>query len=163
MLVVTVMNDFDTLSSAELVAYIVEHCHSPLREELPRLEGLAQKVLQVHGYTAPDRLRPLASVVSALRAHLETHLDKEEKVIFPRILARSSGVSGPIGALVHDHSAIDELLRSVRTLTMGYVSPEGACASWRALYRGLRHMDEQLQHLLHLEDELLYPLALSAA
>lgn len=155
--------DFSALSPPELVAYIVETYHVRLREDLPRLEMLAQKILRVHGQKDPERLAPLASVVSTLRAHLEAHLDKEEQVIFPRILTRAPGIEGPIGALRHDHEAIDALLASVRSLTAGFVAPPNACGSWRALYRGLSQVEEDMQHHLHLEDDLLYPRALSAA
>ncbi len=34
---------------ADLSEHIVHHCHEPLREELPRLVGMAKKVYAVHG------------------------------------------------------------------------------------------------------------------
>lgn len=65
-----------------LIGHIVSTYHSPLRDELPRLESMATKVARVHGARA-SHLARLETIVSQLSAELSLHMRKEELVLFP--------------------------------------------------------------------------------
>ncbi len=73
-------------STEELLSLLVRHYHPRLRDDLVRLQGLAVKVLRVHGSKDPERLHALATAIVDLQEELEPHLDKEEQVLFPMIL-----------------------------------------------------------------------------
>ena len=66
----------------ELLDHIVSRYHSVLREDLPRLGRMADKVAEVHG-SRHSELRELADVYRELRDELTPHLATEEERVFP--------------------------------------------------------------------------------
>jgi regulator of cell morphogenesis and NO signaling len=48
----------------------------------------------------------------------------------------------------------------LRELTNGYIVPDGACNTWRALWHGLAALEESLHQHIHLENNILFPRAL---
>ena len=150
-----------------LVDHIVATYHEPLREELPRLESMATKVLRVHGSKAPY-LGRVEALLMELAADLRLHMQKEEWVLFPAIRAIEGGahpgmpISAPIGVMEHEHDRAGSVLSELREITGGYVVPPWACETFRALYRGLSELETTMHVHVHLENNVLFPRALSA-
>ncbi|MDP6730496.1 MAG: DUF542 domain-containing protein, partial [SAR324 cluster bacterium] len=69
----------------DLMDHILARYHQPLKEELPRLEAMLDKVYQVHGEKDPERLLSLVNVFRALKEELKDHMEKEEVILFPMI------------------------------------------------------------------------------
>ena len=65
---------------SDLVEHILAAYHKPLNEELPRLEAMARKVVDVHRDKQPEMLPELLSVYLGLKAELEQHMAKEEEI-----------------------------------------------------------------------------------
>jgi regulator of cell morphogenesis and NO signaling len=154
----------------ELIRRIVETYHADLREELPRLGQMVEKVLNVHGARHPE-IAPLAVTYRALRAELEMHMLKEEKVLFPYIekleslaaagqpLAAHPFIDAPIGMMEHEHDDAAQALARMRELTVGYTPPADACNTFRGLYHGLAELEKALHEHIHLENNVLFPRA----
>jgi len=146
----------------DLMGHIVITYHDALREELPRLERLASKVADVHGEKAPQ-LKRLKHVLGELAADLVDHMRKEELVLFPAIRAVENGlherawVSTPIAVMEDEHEHAGELLAELRRITQGYVAPEWACGTLRALYDGLSELEAAMHVHVHLENNVLFP------
>jgi regulator of cell morphogenesis and NO signaling len=146
----------------DLVEHILAAYHRPLDEELPRLEVMARKVHQVHGEKAPEMLSELLSVYVALKAELEQHMAKEEQILFPMIQqGQGSMADGPISVMEHEHENAGAALARLRALTNGYEVPGEACNTWRALWHGLAALEKALHQHIHLENNILFPRALS--
>ena len=152
-----------------LINYIVATYHLPLREELPRLESMAAKVSRVHGAKAPHLTR-LEAIVSELSADLRAHMGKEELVLFPAIRAVERGqgqpsfpLAAPIGVMEDEHDRAGALLSELRAITDGYVTPVWACQTFRALYHGLSELEAEMHLHVHLENNILFPRALTVA
>ena len=150
---------------ALLIEYIVATYHDSLREELPRLQAMAVKVAQVHGARAASFVE-IATTVELLSEDLLTHMRKEETVLFPAIRAIEEGradagwIKAPIAVMEHEHDRAGALLRDLRELTGGYLPPDGACATTRALYQGLQELEDSMHMHVHLENNMLFPRAL---
>lgn len=158
---------------ADLVRFIVEKYHADLRSELPRLTFMAAKVLDVHGAKYPGVLQALAATFRGLREELETHMMKEEQVLFPycvrlekmaadgQTLAASpfGSIQAPIGMMEHEHESAARALDRLRELTQGYVPPVDACNTFRGLYHGLAELERDLHEHIHLENNVLFPRA----
>jgi len=145
-----------------LIEHILGTYHAPHKEELPRLEAMARKVNQVHGAKDPQRLQALEDTVIALRADLEQHMMKEEQILFPMIASGRGGMAGgPISVMEMEHDEAGAMLRRLRELTEDYQVPDGACNTWRALWVGLEDLERALHEHIHLENNILFPLALS--
>jgi regulator of cell morphogenesis and NO signaling len=162
--------DWASMGPAELVDHLEATHHTYLHSELPRLGALVDKVVAVHGQRHPE-LEEVASIFGALRADLEPHLLKEERVLFPMIreLAESSSLpefhcgslTNPIRVMLAEHDQAGELLARLRGATGGYVVPHDACASYRALYDGLAELESDTHLHVHKENNLLFPAVLA--
>jgi regulator of cell morphogenesis and NO signaling len=156
---------------AALADFIVSTHHAYLRRELPRLDRMIGKVAQAHGGRHPE-LWELRSVFAVLRRELETHMLKEEWVVFPLLRRleheptdgeRSDGLAALISAMEHEHRDAGAALARMRDLTNGYSPPSGACNTYRAMLAGLAELETDLHHHIHRENNLLFPRVLSAA
>jgi regulator of cell morphogenesis and NO signaling len=158
--------DWASMGPAELVEHLETTHHAYLHTELERLDALAEKVAGVHGSRHPETVE-VRAVYKKLRADLEPHLLKEERVLFPMIreLATSSvapsfqcgSVWNPISVMMLEHDRAGELLATLRTVTNGYQTPADGCASYRALYEGLAQLETDTHLHVHKENNLLFP------
>jgi regulator of cell morphogenesis and NO signaling len=149
----------------ELMQHIVQTHHVYTRAELPRLQEMLALVNQVHGEKYGDLLMPLQEKFLLLKEEIEAHLRKEEEVIFPAIAALLAGrtngsIAQGIEELESEHDGAGDLLKAMRQITDDYQVPEGVCATYEALYRGLQELEADLHRHIHLENNVLFPRAL---
>src|SRR5262245_40404982 len=149
-----------------LTSHVVTVYHQPLREELPRLKAMAERVARVHGGKALYLAR-LEAIVSELAADLLTHMRKEEMMLFPAIEELTRGVTGrwfpidtPIAVMEHEHDHAGSLLEELRVITSGYQVPDWGCATMRALYQDLAELEATMHVHVHLENNVMFPRAL---
>lgn len=153
-----------TLPPAELADYIVEVHHGFLRRELPRIHQMSQRVAQVHGGHTPS-LVEVYKVYCELFRELDSHMMKEEQVLFPMIRTLSEGGSapmpleGPLSVMVHEHEEVGNALAKLNELTSKYAPPQDACNTYRALFAGLADLEKDLHTHIHLENSILFPAA----
>jgi regulator of cell morphogenesis and NO signaling len=147
----------------DLVQHILVAYHGPLKEELPRLESMARKVLEVHGDKDPETLSEVVEVYAGLKAELSQHMVKEEQILFPMIeQGQGAMAGGPVSVMKDEHDSAGAALRRLRDLTKDYQVPPGACNTWRALWHGLAALEESLHQHIHLENNILFPRALGS-
>ena len=147
--------DWSDATSLELVDHILARYHAVHREQLPELIRLARKVEQVHGERA-DCPRGLADQLDAMAQELESHMRKEEDVLFPMIVHHGARAGAPIPALRMEHDEHGAALRRVAELTDDITPPRAACTTWRALYAGLRTFRQDLVAHIHTENNILF-------
>jgi len=153
---------WDQRSVGELIQHILDRYHASLRSELPRLIELAEKVESAHA-GEPDRPAGLADLLTEVRAAVESHLTKEEQILFPLILAgRGQTAHMPVQVMIQEHEDHGRNLQRIRDLTADLTLPENACPSWRELYRALAELQVDLMDHIHLENNILFPRALTA-
>lgn len=157
--------DWATAPLHELIDHVVTTYHDALREDLPRLEGIAIRVAGVHGAKDP-MVKRLHQILSELSADLIEHMQKEERILFPSIRAREQGahsmpLSQPIGVMEGEHDRAGELLVEMRAMTDDYTVPTWGCATVRALYQGLAELESAMHVHVHLENNVLFPRALA--
>jgi regulator of cell morphogenesis and NO signaling len=155
--------DWTSATTAELVAHIVDRHHAYLREELPRLRLLVDKVARAHGDRHPE-LTDVRSTFATLADELEHHLAEEEQDVFPACIAHEEGtqpgaLAEPIGHMVHEHEQVAAGLRRLRALTNAYEPPSDACNSYRSMLDGLRTLEEDTHRHVHKENNILFPRA----
>lgn len=149
----------------ELCEYIVQKHHGFLREELPRIHAMAERVAHVHGSHTPS-LVEIYKVFTDMANELAGHVEKEEGILFPGIEAMSRGESvpgsleGPVEELTREHAKANNALARLRELTHDYQPPADACNTYRALFAGLEDLETDLQRHIHLENSVLFPAAL---
>jgi regulator of cell morphogenesis and NO signaling len=164
--------DFQRLSVAELVQYILDKHHVYTRDEMQRLEALADKVVAAHG-TNHAELLGVRDLLAQMFAELKGHMFKEEQILFPFIVELEQSVSqqrpvpfapfgtvnNPISMMMSEHDNVGEILRDLRKLSSDYQTPEDACMSYKTFYEALEAFELDLHQHIHLENNLLFPKA----
>lgn len=149
------------LSIPALVALIIQRHHGWLRESLPWIRTMADKVAHVHG-GHDQRLVELGRVVRTLAETLLPHLDDEERDLFPALMARGkqrAAVEAGLASMEEEHQAVGGLLARTRSLTDDFAPPEWACGTYRALLAELEHLEDDVLRHVHLENHVLAPKA----
>jgi regulator of cell morphogenesis and NO signaling len=150
-------------SPAELADHIEAHYHAALRRDVPPLIEAARKVERVHAEKA-EVPAGLADELAAFWEEMQSHMHKEEKVLFPMLRrgVRGAAVAPPVAVMMHEHDDHALRLARIRELTGGISTPAHACATWRALYAGLAQMETELMLHIHLENNILFARATAA-
>jgi regulator of cell morphogenesis and NO signaling len=161
--------DASSMSLTELVDHIEQAHHAYLHEELPRIAAMTLKVAIVHGEKDP-RLKQVQETFRGMALELWNHMYKEEECLFPMIrqLEASEGlasvpggtVANPIRQMEAEHDDAGLALERLHELTDGYVPPEWACKTYRALLAGLAYLERDMHAHVHKENNVLFPRAL---
>jgi len=163
----------DSTRPTEVIDYILKRYHDVLKEEIPTLVFLMDKVSRVHCDQHPY-LITLKELLMELISDLEPHMQKEEVILFPLIKYLDSSsknnplpggthctaVQNPIHQMEVEHKEVGNLLKKIHSITDGYTLPDDACNSFRALYAALEKMETDLHLHIHLENNVLHPMAL---
>ncbi|HWR78590.1 MAG TPA: hemerythrin domain-containing protein, partial [Pseudomonas sp.] len=93
----------------------------------------------------------------------ESHMLKEEQILFPVLLdGLGARAAAPISVMRMEHDQHGEALQGILDLTNNITPPSNACNTWRALYRGLDELRNDLMQHIHLENNVLFANALHA-
>jgi regulator of cell morphogenesis and NO signaling len=153
-----------------LIEHIQSRYHRPLRLELPRLDAMLDKVVSRHGGQMPDVLLPLQQTFKRLQQELLEHMAKEDRVLFPFIVALETGgellvsnpaewIQSPIDVMEADHESAGAALAFIRHTTASFAPPDWACPTFRGLYYGLAQLETDMHLHVHLENNILFPRA----
>ncbi len=158
------------MSPVELVDHLETTHHRYLSDTLPRVGALVDKVAAVHGDRHPE-LVMVRSLFAELRADLEPHLVKEERVLFPMIRELATAalaprfhcgtLANPIRVMLTEHDTVGDLLARLRAATANYSVPANGCASYHALYAALAEIEADTHLHVHKENNLLFPAVLA--
>ena len=154
--------DWNTAPLGELINHIVNTHHAYLNRELPALSARLEKVYRVYNQKYGDTLLGLPEVFGYLRSELETHMQKEEMLLFPAIAAHRpfDALANAVGIMEAEHESAGKALVKIREITHNFQIPAYACVTYRALINGLQELEEDLHIHIHLENNVLFPRAM---
>jgi regulator of cell morphogenesis and NO signaling len=156
----------------ELTRHIRERHHRYVREAIPRVQNLLEKVAAKHGENHPE-IAEVRRLFAEVGREMIMHMQKEEQILFPYIDAVERAANGkgtveapffqtvknPIHSMMKDHDAAGELVRQIRAASSGYAAPADACTSYKALFQDLKEFEADLHQHVHLENNILFPRA----
>jgi regulator of cell morphogenesis and NO signaling len=152
-------------SSTFLADFIVQNHHLFIREAIPALETLLEKVCDKHGNDSLELLK-IREAFLDLSEELIGHMEKEEMILFPAIrrLDAQQGenhpieriIQAPIAAMEDEHQAAGDLIKQIRSLSNNYTPPDFACPTFQVTYQKLREFDNDLMRHIHLENNILF-------
>lgn len=162
--------NYNTWSLDFLVDYILNTHHNYVKSAIPLLLEFTHKVARVHGEQHPEVIT-LAEKFNLVADDLQSHLLKEETVLFPYIKelvqvqknhsAVNEGgfgtVKNPIRMMEHEHETVGKLLGEMRELTNNYTPPASACTTYKVMFLKLNEFEEDLHQHIHLENNILFP------
>jgi len=164
-------DDWTGMSLTEMVDQLEATHHAYLKEALPRLTELSAKVAEVHGNNHTELL-DVDHLTKSIRADLEPHMMKEERILFPMVRQLDEAANSPefhcgtlrnpISVMMMEHDRVGELLEQIRSATSSYSLPDDACASYRALYEGLAELESDTHMHVHRENNIVFPAVIAA-
>lgn len=158
----------------DLAAHIVSKHHAFTRSQLKLIDDLMAKVEHSHGAQHPEVFQ-LGKALAVFGSELKHHAECEETNLFPYIAALGTdhkpdlpapargSLEMPINHMMGDHDQTGVELQGIRKLTSHYTPPPDACPTWRALYRAIEDLEQDLHQHIHLENNILFPRALKQA
>lgn len=160
--------DTDTRPLDVMCDLIVDRYHTPLHRRLPLIRIQLAELTTSNGNTPIEAIRV---AFTDLADRIESHLSKEEHLLFPAIEALAAAkrlqrsrpsspfatVLYPIRMLEAEHAQIERSLADLRDL-MRAVPESGP--EWHACLAELTDLDAQLHEHHRAENEVLFPGAL---
>lgn len=161
---------FDSWPTDLLIDYVLKIHHRNIRAKGPELLELIRKVATHHADRHPELLQ-LAEFFERSLEDLESHLQKEEQVLFPYCYdlfeANMQGeahqkmhcgtVANPIRVMLREHHDEGTRYKFIRSLMHNFVAPEDACASYRLMLTDLEEFMDALFEHIHIENNILFP------
>ncbi len=164
--------NYDLLSLSQLVDYIVATHHNYVKQEMPQIQSYLERVVSKHGDRHPE-MRKVAEIFAAVKDEMDEHMQKEEKILFPRIKEAEkqsnepdkiklsiSFLQSPIFMMEEEHDHAGAALAEIRELTSNYNLPADTCTTYRLCYAALQAFETDLHQHVHLENNLLFPKAM---
>ena len=162
---------FTAMNAEQLISYILIYHHFYVKQSMPTILGHLEKVASKHGDRFPYMVEVLA-IFKEINDEMTAHMYKEEAILFPRIKEvegfqhahqhanLSEGyISAPIQVMEHEHDHAGNLLYRIRELTNIYTPPAEGCTTFQVCLAELKEFEEDLHRHVHLENNLLFPLA----
>lgn len=165
--------DFQSWPLNLLANHIEIRYHGLIRERVPLIRQLLQRMVEVYGAFEP-KLRKVKALFDQSSAELLAHLQREELIIFPFIRKIASGrskqlllgsafqsVRETIFTLMKEHGQEGDCLEEIRSLANNYIPPQHACDTYRLAFALLREFEANMQQHIHLEEDILFPGAIN--
>lgn len=162
---------FGSMTAEQLISYILIHHHFYVKQSMPTILSHLEKVALKHGERFPYMTEVLY-LFRSIHEEMTMHMHKEEVILFPRIKEieavfsiqqkrnfAEGYIAGPIQVMETEHDHAGELLYRIRELTNGYTPPADACTTFKVSLAELKEFEEDLHRHVHLENNLLFPLA----
>jgi len=162
---------FNEMTAEQLIGYILIHHHFYVKQSMPSILSHVEKVAEKHGARFPNMVK-VFQLFKAINEEMTLHMQKEEKVLFPRIkeievlLKENKKISvyggyinNPISVMEHEHDHAGAVMAEISALTNNYTPPEDACTTFKVSLTQLKEFEEDLHKHVHLENYILFPLA----
>lgn len=162
---------FNLMNAEQLISYILIHHHFYVKQSMPTIKAHLEKVASKHGDRFPYMIK-VFQLFGEIKEEMTAHMQKEEEVLFPRIKEvekRFSAnhktkftegfISMPVNVMEQEHDHAGTILYTIRQLTNNYTPPEDACTTFKVSLAELKEFEEDLHRHVHLENNLLFPMA----
>lgn len=162
---------FNQMDATQLIGHILIHHHFYVSQSMPTILSHVEKVATKHGDRYPYMIK-VFKLFTEVKDEMTQHMLKEEKILFPRIKeietlyndnkkAKLAGgyIGSPVSVMEAEHDHAGAILYEIRNLSNNYTPPEDACTTFRVALAELKEFEEDLHKHVHLENNLLFPLA----
>ena len=163
---------FAKMDVDQLLSYIIIHHHYYIKESMPVIDAHLSHVKLTQGLGFPYMVK-VHELFRLFMRDMILHMDREEKVLFPRIKEdehlvkngkSSESFSGYFQNLIKvaevAHTEEGNVFYEIRRLTQNYKAPEGAGKIFKKVLKELKEFEEDLHKHVHLERNILFPKAI---
>ncbi len=150
---------------------IVARYHAPLRRRVPQIRAALSALAAGHRNVAIETMH---RVFDELAERIESHMAKEEHLLFPAICALADSgrdprsrtrspfvtILHPVRMLEAEHASIESKLDELRALATEVTGVETRTAEWQSCIADLAEFQAVLLEHHRAENEVLFPQAL---
>lgn len=166
--------DYRTWSLDKLADHIVKHHHGYIEKNIPVIKLFIEKITVAYGKQFPELLE-ISELFNTSAGELTMHMKKEELILFPFIrkmsLADQNGegitpppfgnVENPIAMMEHEHDMEIERFKKIRELSHDYTIQVVGDRTLISTFELLKEFEEDLSLHIHLENNILFPGAIT--
>ena len=164
----TSTHNFNEWELGFLCDYIINTHHKYVVRSLPEIVQYTKKISTVHGERHPELIE-VADLFLQINHELLQHLKKEEEVLFPAIKEAVKRVYPGIKNLIEseisrmsvEHEFAGGTMDKINEITKSYFVPADSCNTYQVTFKLLQQFEDDLHTHVHLENNILYPKALS--
>jgi regulator of cell morphogenesis and NO signaling len=157
-----------------LIDYIEKKHHRYVETAIGEIKPFLQKISAVHGERHPELLQ-VRNLFLEGAGELTKHMKKEELILFPFVrkmtnlhlsgtttgMPHFGTVQNPIKMMMQEHDTEGARFRTINELTNKYTVPEDGCTTYKVTLQMLEAFENDLHKHIHLENNILFPKALS--
>ncbi|WP_417367225.1 hypothetical protein [Flavobacterium beibuense] len=160
--------NFNSWSVKHLTDYIVKIRHSAIKKKIPIIKKQLLKTCKIWGDSHPE-LNMVHELFISIKTEIMQHMDMTEKIIFPHFIKFSDTYNSDITEasikLIKEKIALtnferekkEQVLLDISYLCHQYYIHQEKPLDINYLYYLLEDFEQDLQMLLHLESNILYP------
>jgi regulator of cell morphogenesis and NO signaling len=153
-----------------LCDYIQNTHHKYVLKTLPELVFYTHKLATVHGPNHPE-LHQIAGLITLINEELLKHIKMEEEVLFPAIKKALTNntpenkaiIRSEITRMSTEHEFAGGSMDKINVISNKYSVPADGCNTYHVGFKLLHQFEDDLHLHVHLENNILYPKALSLA
>ncbi len=162
------------LAFDELIDYIIKRHHNYVKEQIPIITQLLEKIASVHGDQHPEVFTIKDEFSKAANA-LASHTKNEEEELFPyiKMMVEAQRDEKPflpiqdlilndlLNGLLDEHTVEGDRFDDLAKLTNNFAIPADVCNTYFVTFKNIKAFQDDLHRHVHLENNLLFPAALA--
>lgn len=146
----------------EVIKDIAENHHGYLKQEMPVIKALANKILKVHYEDCHEELIKVHRAYGRVENELELQLVKKQLIVLPLIWeynkkgdrALLDEIRPAVEDVEKDNEILLEAFKELRKATNNYTMPPGGCQTYDTTYRKMEKLEEESKAYLELERKM---------
>ena len=154
------IESFKDLKVTEMLDDLEATHHVTDRKLMAETEELLNKILIVHYPHHGEMLTRLHHLYAGLKAELEEHFAKEEKLVFP-LMRQHPHPDAETLALVQEleteHSGAGDVIKEIQELTDHFTPPADACPTFRHTYVVMEQLFDDIFVHIFKENSIAFP------
>lgn len=146
----------------EVIKDIAENHHGYLKQEMPVIKAMANKILKVHYEDCHEELIKVHRAYGRVENELELQLVKKQLVVLPLIWEYNKKgdkelleeIRHAVEDVERDNEILLEAFVDLRKATNNYTMPPSGCQTYDSTYRKMEKLEEESKAYLELERKM---------
>jgi regulator of cell morphogenesis and NO signaling len=166
------ITDFSNMDLTDLSIYILNKHHKFAERKITFIKHTLERI-ERECTLSSYKIELVKKAFDDLSMYLNVHMKHEEFIIFPFIqkmvktghtrFSTLTDLGGPIMAMKEDHRHEVDTLHRLATVTNNYSVPKYVDYGLKVTYGAMRELEEDLKIHMHLENNILFPRAITLA
>lgn len=152
----------ENIDSLEIIKDITENHFGYLKQELPVLKGLLNKLLKVHYDDCKEELINVYRAYGKVENRLEIGMIIKQIDLFPSLWDYNkkegekllSHIKSLILEINEDNMLILKALQTLKQDTNNYTMPESGCATYESTYKRLEELHKKVKESIEKEEKI---------